>query len=167
MEIWDGYDQNGALAGVDLVRGSPIPAGLYHLVCEILVRHTDGSYLLMQRAFTKPHYGGRFEATAGGAALKGEDPETCARRELMEETGIRAETLTRIGHFVSADTIYESFLCITDCAKDSVTLQEGETIGYRWVSEADFIAFVNSDGMIDAQKARYRGYLVQRGYLAR
>ena len=87
-EIWDAYLPNGTLAGCNLVRGEPIPNGLYHLVGEILVRHADSDYLLMQRDPRKPNYGGFFEATAGGSALKGEDAYCCARRELQEETGI-------------------------------------------------------------------------------
>lgn len=36
MEIWDGYWEDGSLANIDLVRGEPIPNGIYHMVCEIL-----------------------------------------------------------------------------------------------------------------------------------
>lgn len=165
VEIWDAYYADGTLAGRDLVRGEPIPEGLHHLVSEIIVRHTDGDYLLMQRDPRKPNYGGYFEATAGGSALKGEDAITCARRELLEETGIAPGTLTKIGHFVSHDTIYETFLCVTDCAKDSVTLQERETVSYKWISEAEFIEFVNSDAMIAVQYQRYEPYLKQMGYI--
>ena len=165
MEIWDAYYADGTLAGQDLVRGKPIPDGLYHLVSEILVRHTDGDYLLMQRDFRKPNYGGYFEATAGGSALKGEDALTCAIRELREETGIDADTLINIGRFVSHNTIYENFLCVTDCDKKSVKLQEGETVSYKWISEAEFIDFVNSDAMIDVQFRRYQPYLKQMGYV--
>ena len=165
MEIWDAYLPNGTLAGCDLVRGEPIPNGLYHLVSEIVVRHIDGDYLLMQRDPRKSKYGGFFEATAGGSALKGEDADCCARRELREETGIDAGTLTNIGHFVSHNTIYETFLCITDCGKKSVKLQEGETVSYKWISEAEFIDFVNSDAMIDVQYQRYLPYLKQMGYV--
>lgn len=165
MEIWDAYLFNGTLAGCDLVRGEPIPNGLCHLVSEILVRHTDGDYLLMQRDHRKPNYGGYFEATAGGSALKGEDAFCCARRELREETGIDSGTLTKIGRFVSHDTIYENFLCVTDCKKGSVKLQEGETVSYKWISEAEFIDFVNSDAMIDVQFRRYKPYLKQMGYI--
>ena len=46
MEIWDGYLKDGTPANQDLVRGEPIPNGLYHLVSEILIKHTDGDYLL-------------------------------------------------------------------------------------------------------------------------
>ena len=118
----------------------------------------------MQRDPRKPNYGGFFEATAGGSALKGEDAYCCAKRELHEETGIDTGTLTNIGRFVSHDTIYENFLCVTDCDKNSVKLQEGETVSYKWISEAEFIDFVNSDAMIDVQFRRYQPYLKQIGY---
>ena len=167
MEIWDGYLVDGTLAGRDLVRGEPIPQGLYHLVSEILVRHVDGDYLLMQRDTRKPNYAGFYEATAGGSALKGEDELSCARRELLEETGISTGELTQIGRYVSHDTIYYNFLCVTGCDKYSVALQEGETVSYKWIPEKDFIAFINSDEMIDVQKARYREYFMRMGYLAR
>lgn len=138
MELWDAYDENfRRVEGVSLVRGEPIPAGAYHLVCEVLVRHTDGSYLLMQRDPRK-HHGGLWEATAGGSALQGEQPLDCARRELREETGIRAEELQELGRVRSADTHYVEFLCETDWPKDGVTLQEGETVAYRWVSRTEF-----------------------------
>ena len=165
MEIWDGYLLNGALANQDLVRGEPIPQGLYHLVSEILVRHVDGDYLLMRRDLRKPNYGGYYEATAGGSALKGENKESCARRELFEETGISSDAFVEIGRYTSHDTIYYNVLCVTDCDKSSVSLQEGETTSYKWVSENEFIAFVNSDEMIDIQRERYYKFFLKMGYV--
>ena len=43
MELWDAYDEYGNQTGETLVRGEEIPDGLYHMVCEVLVRHADGS----------------------------------------------------------------------------------------------------------------------------
>lgn len=165
MEIWDGYLADGRSANRDLVRGAPIPEGLYHLVSEILVRHTDGDYLLMQRDFRKPNFGGFFEATGAGSALKGEDKLACAKRELREETGIEAVSLEEIGQYTSHDTIYCIFLCVTDCEKTSVRLQEGETVSYKWVHEQEFIEFVNSGHMIHVQWIRYQPYLRKMGYI--
>lgn len=165
MELWDAYHADGSLAGAELIRGEPIPEGLYHLVCEILVRHADGDYLLMRRDFAKPAYGGFYEATAGGSALRGEDPIACAVRELYEETGISAESLEEIGAFVSRDTIYHSYLCVTGCGKASIRLQAGETIAYKWLGEREFIDFINSGEMIDTQKLRYADYFRKIGYL--
>lgn len=165
MEVWDGYLIDGSLANRDLIRGEKIPEGLYHLVCEVLVRHTDGDYLLMQRDPKKPNYGGFYEGTAGGSALKGEDKLSCARRELYEETGISSGTLEEIGRDTSRDTIYCNFLCVTDCDKSAVTLQAGETTAYKWLSESEFVAFINSGEMIDAHRVRYRSYFLKMGYI--
>lgn len=164
MEMWDACLQDGTPTGRMLVRGETIPEGLYHLVCEILVRHADGDYLLMQRDWKKKGYPGCWEATAGGSALAGEDALACARRELREETGVTAGSFTEIGRYVSRDTIYMQYLCVTACDKAAVILQEGETIAYRWVSETEFAAFANSDGMIDMQRVRYQPYLRRMGY---
>ncbi len=165
MEIWDGYREDGSLANIDLVRGELIPKGLYHMVCEILVRHVDGDYLLMQRDFRKPNFGGYYEATAGGSALKGEDKITCAKRELFEETGIEAVSLQEIGQYISSDTIYYQFLCITECEKAEITFQEGETVAYKWITEKEYIDFVNSPNMIPIQKIRYGDFLKKSGYI--
>ena len=165
MEIWDGYLIDGTLANHDLVRGEPIPKGLYLLVCEILVRHIEGEDLLMKRDERKPNYGGYFEATAGGSALKGEDKISCAIRELWEETGISSSDLREIGKYISHDTIYCNFLCVTECDKASITLQEGETTSYKWISESDFVAFVNSNEIIDVQRRHYHDYFVSMGYM--
>ncbi len=165
MEIWDAYFRDGTPANRDLVRGEPIPDGLYHLVSEILVRHADGDYLLMQRDLNKATYAGYFEATAGGAAIKGEDALACAKRELWEETGITALSYRQIGYNLSRHGIFYNFLCLTDCDKDAIRLQEGETISYRWLNEKAFIDFIHSDRVIPFQKEHFSDFFREMGYL--
>ena len=44
METWDAYDKDfNKIGGVTLIRGEKIPEGVYHLACDVIVRHTDGS----------------------------------------------------------------------------------------------------------------------------
>ncbi len=139
LEIWDCYNSDFVkLEGIKLVRGEKIPDGCYHLVADVLVRHTDGDYLLMQRDPRK-HHGLMWEATAGGSAICGETPIECAERELREETGIISEELEEVGRALGSCAVYVEFLCITDCAKDSITLQEGETVAYKWVSREELM----------------------------
>lgn len=159
MEIWDAYKQNGTLAGCDLIRGEAIPKGLFHLVSEIIVKHKDGMYLLMQRDWKKSNFPGLYEASAGGSALKGEEPYDVAVRELKEETGVEDKKLKQIYRSISKDTIYYGYLCETDCDKETITLQEGETISYLWLTKEEFLKFVESDKYIQSYKERMSGYL--------
>lgn len=166
MELWNAYTREGVLTDTILVRGEPIPDGLYHLVSEILVRHTDGSYLGMKRATVKKAFPGWLETTAGGSALLGEDALACAKRELFEETGIVCDSFTPIAHHVhdANHTIYHCFLSTVDYDKNAITLQEGETDGFVWMDEAEFIAFIGSDRMIPGPKQRLWEYFVKIGY---
>ena len=141
IEIWDAYDgQLNKLEGIDLVRGEKIPDGMYHLVSEIIVRHDDGTYLLMQRDFNK-HLGGKWELSAGGSALKGETPMECARRELQEETGIAFGEMKELGRILHEGhhSLYVEYLCVTDWDKHAIRLQVGETVNYRWVDKNEIL----------------------------
>ena len=149
MEKWDAYDSNfKKIDGEILIRGEEkdIPDGVYHLVCEILVKHSDGSYLLMKRDYRK-HYGGMWEATAGGSALLGETPLQCAIRELKEETGIETLVLTKVGTEFNDKThsVYVEFLCVTNWEKTNIKMQDGETIDYKWVNREDLTAMSKNE----------------------
>ena len=155
LEQWDAYDSDlNKIEGKTLIRGQAIPEGMYHLVCDIIVRHTDGTYLLMQRDERK-HYGGMWEATAGGSVLQGESPLACAIRELQEETGICAVNLTEVGRVVGnpEQSFYVEYLCVTDCDKDSIILQDGETSDYKWVTKDELLNMRKSELVTDRMQA--------------
>lgn len=166
MELWNAYTRDGVLTDQILVRDEPVPEGLYHLACEILVRHADGDYLAMRRAQSKDIFPGRLETTAGGSALVGEDKLACAKRELLEETGITCDSFTEVAFHINETNhcLYHCFVCTVDVDKNAITLQEGETDGFVWMSEAEFIDFVNSDEMIPGQKRRMWAYFEKMGY---
>lgn len=160
MEVWDAYNKEfEKLEGMTLIRGETIPDGVYHLVSDVIVRHADGTYLLMQRDSRK-HFGGMWEATAGGSALTREGPLACAIRELREETGIESEALTEVGRVVNDHnhTLYVEFLCVTDCEKEQVTLQEGETSAFRWVIKDELVS-MKKDELVTERMQRFIGEL--------
>jgi len=80
----------------------------YVVVVPVLA---DGR-VVMERLYRHTVQQTLWECPSGG--LDGETPETAARRELEEETGYRAETLTHLGHFVGSSGIsneeYDIFL---------------------------------------------------------
>lgn len=152
VEIWDAYDrQFNKIENVRLVRGEVVPDGMYHLVCEIIVKHNDGTYLLMQRDFEK-QLGGMWELTAGGSALMNETQIECAVRELKEETGIESGDLKEIRRIVHDGhrSLYVEYLCITDWDKNAVILQEGETVDYKWVDETELLE-MGMDGLASSR----------------
>ena len=159
MEFWDAYDQDGKKTGQTLVRGEPVPDGLYHLVSCVLIRHTDGDFLLLRRAPEKEVWPNIWEIGAGGSALVGEDALTCAKRELYEETGIACDDLQPMNTHVEGHAIYAGFLCVTDIAKDAIRLQAGENTAYRWLNREAFLAFFHSDDCIDRFRHRLGAFV--------
>ena len=163
MEIWDLYDANGNRTGETWERSrmKEIPEGRYHIVCDVLIRHRDGTFLLTYRDPRKDVFPGCWEASAGGSALAGETPEEGARREMLEETGLVANKLELIGTTwkrKSRSAVY-AWLAVVDCAKDAVRLQEGETADYRWVEPRTLFSMIPKEPVLQIQYPRYRPYL--------
>lgn len=161
MELWDTYDALGHVTGGVIRRGEPIPAGVYHVVAEIAVRHADGSVLVTQRDWNKPIFPGRWEMGAGGSVIRGETPLAGARRELWEETGLVADPLVPIFWAVNPKSggIYAGYQGMYSGPKDAVRLQEGETIDYRWLSPRELLDFVQAPEFIVSHRLRWRVFL--------
>lgn len=161
VELWDAYDCNANKLEGTLTRGEKIPDGMYHLVAEIIVRHKDGSFLAMQRDFSKKNYGGFWEISAGGAVKKGETALEGAVRELFEETGLVCKSLEKIYRICSKKypCIYFGYICTVDCDKNRIRLQEGETVAYKWVKSEDIIRFMTDKNYVMIHAERTLPYI--------
>ncbi len=164
-EIWDLYDKMGRKSEFkkDRYSDEPIPEGLYHIVCDLLVIHEDGTYLLTKRHDCKEVYPGYWEASAGGSAQEGESPLQCAVRELKEETGIDidADKLELVDHSFSekSRSTFFSYIARVNCKKDSIVLQEGETVAYKWLDKKEFLEYIDSEEAIKSHNMRYEKYI--------
>lgn len=160
MELWDAYDKNMNRVGGELLRGKPIPEGLFHLVCEALILHRDGSILVMKRHDEKESNPGLYEASAGGSAMQGEDPLSCIEREVFEETGVVPEELICYGVSSSQNTHYVQYVAQCACEKDSILLQEGETTAYQWVTRNQLQGMID-EGLLPLRHSKNVSYLLK------
>ena len=162
-EIWDLYDEQGRKTGEtwERSRAWEIPEGRYHIVCDILIRHRDGEFLLTLRDPDKDIYPGCLEASAGGSAIAGETPEEAARREMLEETGLTADSLELIGTTMKprSHSVIYAYLAIVNCEKNSVRLQPGETVDYQWTDQQTFLNMIKEEPVLKVQYPRYKPYL--------
>jgi len=163
MEIWDLYDEQGRKTGEtwERSRAGEIPDGRYHIVSDVLIRHRDGEFLLMIRDPGKDTYPGCLEASAGGSALAGETSEEAARREMLEETGLTADKLERLGMFMrpKSHSVIYAYLARVNCRKDAIRLQPGETAGYQWVDTQTLLRLMRTEPVLKIQYPRYKFYL--------
>ena len=161
MELWDGYNENEEKIGIDIVRGSKIKNGVFHAVVNVIVYHDDGTYLLMQRDWSKPNNPGLWEAGASGSVIKGEKFLDAAKRELFEETGIKAYNLELIYTVKKPykGTFYKVYICKCNIKKDSIILQEGETIDYKWAKKDEFIKTIELDNFITPDKDKLSNFI--------
>jgi 8-oxo-dGTP pyrophosphatase MutT (NUDIX family) len=114
-----------------------MPPRTYHTVVTVFTVDTQGRILLTRRAPTKGMYPNYWEFTCG-SGIAGEDSLTSAHRELIEETGIDCpgEALHLLGTLREPSAFMDCYLCRPDARGEDVaiTLQEGETVDYKWVS---------------------------------
>ena len=159
-EIWDAYDANGNLLGFDLYRdeAEQIPAGIYHAVADVITVTKDKKVLITQRDPGK-RFGLEWEFT-GGSVLKGETPLQGAVRELREETGIlqEAENLTMLSRTALGNSLYHIYVHTVESSGISVTLQEGETVAYRFIPVSDLKAAVEEERLCLPVRERFATY---------
>ena len=160
MELWDACDREGNRLGFDVVRGDPLPEGVWHLVAEIYAITLDGRVLITRRHPDKS-WGGFWEVT-GGAVVKGETPLEGALRELREETGLALCPQDLRPMYVEPRqgidgyrTIYHCFAALFDPAEQTIRLQEGETTDWRLLPYGEFKRFILTEAYTAPIRRRF------------
>lgn len=87
-EIFEIVDEENRVIGKakrSECHGNP---SLIHRTSHVIVFHPDGRILLQRRSMEKDIQPGKWDTAVGGHLMPGEDFETAARREMVEELGI-------------------------------------------------------------------------------
>lgn len=112
-----------------------MPDEVIRRVAAVLLVDTAGRILLQLRSADAPASPGQWSFPGGGIE-QGEEPEEAARRELREETGLRADDeLALFWHgmrpstsAVSGQVEWYLFGAATSAGQDDITLGEGDAM---------------------------------------
>ncbi len=74
----------------------------------VLPLHEDGTVTLIRQL--RPAVGGSLLEIPAGRLHPGEDPADCGRRELLEETGLRAGKLVPLGIYYSSPGVFDEVI---------------------------------------------------------
>jgi len=137
-----------------------------HADVAVVVAVDGKGRVALVRQYRKAVERALLEVPAGGIE-EGEDPEQGAKRELEEETGLRASVWRRIGGFYSAPGYCTEFLHLFLASQ----LQQGvsrpdhdERIAVEWASLGDAIRLVMDGRICDAKSVA--GLLMAQAHLA-
>lgn len=157
MELWDVYDENRKPLNKKHIRGVPMRRGEYHLAVFVWVFNRRGELLLTKRSPEKRSYPNLWALT-GGAVLAGESSIRAVQRELLEETGIHAETreFSLAETYLRKDCFCDVYFLEKDVPLSEMVMQPGETCDCRWVSRAEFEAMIERKEIANPDAKRYR-----------
>jgi ADP-ribose pyrophosphatase len=137
-------------------------------VCVLPLLDTpQGSSIVFVRNH-RPALGAFLLELPAGGLEPGEEPEKAAGRELAEETGYRAATLTPLGRFYTspglADELMWAFVA-TGLAPVGQDLDEGEVLTVEERPAADVWAMIRDTELLDGKSLATILLASQRGFL--
>lgn len=134
--------------------------GEYRLSCFIWIINDKKEILIQQRLATAKKCPNMWETTSGGA-IKGDSALSGAKRELIEELGIKADNkdIMFIGSYARTNDFVEVFLLKSNINIKDLSLQNDEVQDAKWVTISEF------EKLIRENKASDTGYIIFKNYL--
>ena len=156
MELWDLYNQNRIRTGETAVRGGgPIPEGRYRIVVHAAVFNDRGDMLIQRRQPFKQGWPGMWDVSVGGHADAGENSAGAARRETLEELGLRISfddprpVLTL--HWEHG---FDDFYAVVrDVREEELSLQAEEVAEVRWAGLEEILDMIDGGSFIPYEKS--------------
>lgn len=121
-----------------------IPPDMYHEAVIIIPTDREGHILAFKRALTKRGGAGLYEFPAG-SALSGESPLMAAKRELREETGLKASRMYKLDEILIPGIKRHIYLAqIEDMQNADIQLQPEEFTRYRLLTYRDWLVMIHN-----------------------
>lgn len=131
-ELRDLYDRFGNKTGKTYYKGEAIPEGYYPMVVMVVIRNSNGEFLMQKRV---PRKGGDWGVT-GGHPKSGESPMEGIITEVKEELGLDFSNEKFVEYDSGCDgkDCFKMYFVNKDVDLNDVTIQEDELTEVKWFS---------------------------------
>jgi len=113
--------------------------GLPHRACYILVFNSLGELFVQKRTRNKDIYPGYYDIAAGGVVLAGETYDESAKRELVEELGVKDTELFPHFTFLYEDGSNRVWGRVYSCTYDGELTLQAEEIESGFFGAPDYV----------------------------
>lgn len=150
MELFDLYDAHRMPTGKTMVRGTATPKGMYRLVVHICIFNSEGKLLIQQRQGYKKTWKNMWDISVGGAVISGENSQTAAHRELLEELGLNADFENLLPTFTTTfkGGIDDVYILHWDVNLSDVKLQPEEVQSVKWADCGEILSMIDEERFI-------------------
>ena len=150
-ELRDLYDINSNKTNKTYKKGDLIPEGYYPMVVMVVIRNSNGEFLMQKRVESK---GGDWGVT-GGHPKSGETPIEGIITEVKEELGLDFSKENFIEYDSGCDgkDCYKMYFVTKDININDITIQQEELSEVRWFTMDELKGMVNSGELNENQIA--------------
>ena len=150
-ELRDLYDINSNKTNKTYRKGDLIPEGYYPMVVMVVIRNSNGEFLMQKRVQSK---GGDWGVT-GGHPKSGETPIEGIITEVKEELGLDFSKENFIEYDSGCDgkDCYKMYFVTKDININDITIQKEELSEVRWFTMDELKGMVNSGELNEDQIA--------------
>ncbi len=147
MELWDVYDVNRQRTGRIIERKGGFGQEAYHLIVHICVFNAAGEMLIQHRAPDKSYMPDRWDVSAGGSAVAGEESWQAAEREIREELGLEVSLKDVRPHFsINYTNGFDDFYAVeAEIDPKELRFTDGEVTEARWSTREEIMEML-ADG---------------------
>ena len=145
----DLYDINSNKTDLTYYKGDPIPEGYYPMVVMVVIKNSNGKFLMQKRVENK---GGDWGVT-GGHPKSGETPIEGIVSEVKEELGLDFSNENFIEYDSGCDgkDCYKMYFVNKDINLEDITIQEEELSEVKWFSMEDLEKMVETKELNEDQ----------------
>lgn len=145
----DLYDINSNKTDLTYYKGDTIPEGYYPMVVMVVIKNSNGEFLMQKRVENK---GGDWGVT-GGHPKSGETPIEGIVSEVKEELGLDFSNENFIEYDSGCDgkDCYKMYFVNKDINLEDITIQEEELSEVKWFSMEDLEKMVETKELNEDQ----------------